>query len=244
MKPRMGNIPARAGAALSLVTLLLALCAPLYAGLTFKKTGKEKIDARADYLHRMQQSQGGPGTAATTGSLWIPDGALTELASDYKASRLYDPVIITVIEQTAVQASGNVSGDRSLAVNSAITSVGGMSPLQTNPLLSASSSNKLKGSGQTAAASSIRTSLSGQIIAVLPNGSLVVEAQRQLAMNNQKENMIVRGVLRPGDITQDNRILSTSLMNLEVELKGKGVISDYTRPMNPVTRAIMWVLGF
>ncbi len=227
------------------ILLLACCCLPAAAGLHFKKkpaTGQE--DARAQYLERMQQTFGGRSAGATPGSLWTPGGALAELSADYKARGLYDPVVITVIEQTAAQASGNVTGARSLALNSAITGVGGVSPAQTNPLLSAASSNKLSGSGQTAAASSIRTSLSGQIIAVLPNGNLVVEAERQLAMNNQKESMIVRGVLRPGDIAQDNSILSTALMDLEVELKGKGVITDYTRPMNPVTRAIMWVLGF
>ena len=31
------------------------------------------------------------------------------------------------------------------------------------------------------------------------------------------------------------------LSNLEVELKGKGVVSDATRPPNPLVRAILWL---
>jgi flagellar L-ring protein FlgH len=223
-----------------LITALLF--PPLSHAVLFKKKKQPKVDARTEYLQRMQQSAVPP--EHTMGSLWSPSAPLTTLATDYKANKLYDSIVITVVESTAAQASRDITGQRTLAINSAVTSVGGMSPTESNPLLSATSSNQLKGTGQTNASSSIRTSLSGQIIAVLPNGNFVVEAERRLTMSNQSETMIVRGVVRPFDIDQFNQVPSTSVTNLEVELKGKGVISDYTRPMNPVTRAIMWVLGF
>ena len=113
-----------------------------------------------------------------------------------------------------------------------------------NNLLTAQSSTKLKGTGSTDASTTMNTNLAGQVIAVLPNGNLVVEAERMVTINNQKETMLVRGVLRPGDIGPDNTALSTALSNLEVELKGKGVVSDAIRPPNPLMRAILWVIGF
>jgi len=79
---------------------------------------------------------------------------------------------------------------------------------------------------------------------VRPNGNLVVEAGRQIFMNNQHENVIVRGMIRPGDIGPSNTVLSSSLSNLEIEMKGKGIISDGVRPPNPITRAILWLLNF
>ena len=63
-------------------------------------------------------------------------------------------------------------------------------------------------------------------------------------MNNEKQTVILRGLVRPGDVASDNKVLSTSISNLELELKGKGVISDYTRPPNPLVRAILWLVGF
>jgi flagellar L-ring protein FlgH len=36
---------------------------------------------------------------------------------------------------------------------------------------------------------------------VLPSGNLVVEAQRKIFMNNQHEDVTVRGVVRPVDIS-------------------------------------------
>ncbi len=78
----------------------------------------------------------------------------------------------------------------------------------------------------------------------MPSGNLVVEAQRKIFMNNQHEDVTVRGVVRPGDIGPNNAISSASLINLEIEMKGKGIISDSTRPLNPITKAILWLFGF
>jgi flagellar L-ring protein precursor FlgH len=39
-------------------------------------------------------------------------------------------------------------------------------------------------------------------------------------------------------------VASTSLSDLEIEMKGKGVISNGTRPLNPITKAVLWLLNF
>lgn len=121
---------------------------------------------------------------------------------------------------------------------------GGLSTQGTNPLLAASSSTTLKGSGSANSSTAFSTSLTGQIIAVLPNGNLVIEAHRQIDMNNQHEEVVVRGIARPGDVTPSNSVASSSLSALEIELKGKGIISDSIRPPNALTRAILWLFGF
>jgi len=54
----------------------------------------------------------------------------------------------------------------------------------------------------------------------------------------------VRGMVRPGDISPNNTVASTSLSNLEIEMKGKGIISDSVRKPNPITRAVLWLLNF
>jgi len=54
----------------------------------------------------------------------------------------------------------------------------------------------------------------------------------------------VRGMVRPGDIGPNNTVASTALSNLEIEMKGKGIISDGVRPPNFITKAILWLLNF
>jgi flagellar L-ring protein precursor FlgH len=220
----------------------VALCLCPWAAARSKQQDSTRI--RDEYIARVQQQQFTP-EPAQNGSLWSPDSALQDLASDYKAHRLNDTVIITVSESTSARSTGDVNQNRSLSASSAVTGLaGGVSTKNVNPIVAANSSQKLKGSGSANSSSTLRTNLSGQVIALLPNGNMVVEAQRKIVMNNQHETMVVRGVIRPGDISKYNMVPSTALMNLEVELKGKGVVSDATRPPNPVVRALLWVIGF
>jgi flagellar L-ring protein precursor FlgH len=86
--------------------------------------------------------------------------------------------------------------------------------------------------------------MTGQVIAVLPNGNMVLEARRNIYMNNQHEDVVVRGMIRPGDVGPGNVVPSTALSDLQIEMKGKGIVSDGVRPPNALTRAILWLLNF
>ena len=147
--------------------------------------------------------------------------------------------------QTTAAQSGDVNSQRTVATSSGITGLpGGLSTKTLGSLFNVNSSSALKGAGATDSNTTFQTSLTGQVIAVLPSGNLVVEAQRKIFMNNQHEDVSIRGVVRPGDIGPGNSIASQSLSNLEIEMKGKGIISDSVRPLNPITKAIMWLFGF
>jgi flagellar L-ring protein precursor FlgH len=63
-------------------------------------------------------------------------------------------------------------------------------------------------------------------------------------MNNQRQTLVLHGVVRPSDIASDNSVLSTQISYLEVGLKGKGVLSDGVRPPNKIIRAILSLVGF
>ncbi|MBI3476210.1 MAG: flagellar basal body L-ring protein FlgH [Acidobacteria bacterium] len=205
---------------------------------------KSPQELRQEYLQRVTQTSG-TAEPVFTGSLWVPDGRLTYMASDYKASRVNDSIIIQVVQQTTSSASGGTDAQRTFDTSSAVTALPGRLKVGgINPLFAANSSNKLKGQGQISSASRLQTSLSGQVISVLPNGNLVVEAQREVLLNHERETATVRGVVRPGDVSPNNVVLSTSLANLEIELKGKGVVSDATRPPNVIMRSLQWIFGF
>jgi len=209
------------------------------------KTDPKATEAlRLQYIARLQQQYIPATDEHTVGSLWSPGSALGDFSGDYKAHRLNDTITIQVAVQTTAAQSGTVDSERSFTSTSAITGVMGRTPAATNPLLAGNSSSVLKGQGSTASNTTFQTNLTGQVIAVLPNGNLVVEAERQIFMNNQHENIVVRGMIRPGDIGPGNTVPSTALSNLEIEMKGKGIISDGVRPPNFITRAVLWLLNF
>jgi flagellar L-ring protein precursor FlgH len=213
-----------------------------------EKTKKAKTDSqqlRTDYIARLQQMDGHAVSETTVGSLWSQSNTLGDLSTDYKAHKVNDTIVIVVAVQTTAAQTGNSSYQRTFQTSSAITGLpGSLNTSPFNPLFNANSSTALKGAGATGSNTTFQTTLTGQVIEVLPSGNLVVEAQRRIFMNNQHEDVTVRGVVRPGDIGPNNIVSSTQLSNLEIEMKGKGIIADSTRPLNPITRAILWLVGF
>jgi flagellar L-ring protein precursor FlgH len=216
-------------------------------GLDIPKLPKKKDtqELRTDYLKRLEEGLVPPPDPRTTGSLWSAAFVLGDLSVDYKAHNLNDSVTVLVAVQTTAAQSGSSNQSRTFTTSSGITGLAGeLSTKGVANLFNAQSATALKGSGATASNTTFATSLTGRVIAVLANGDMVVEAERQIAMNNQHEDVIVRGVVRPGDISPANTVPSFLLSNLEIEMKGKGIISDSTRPPNPITRAILWLFGF
>jgi flagellar L-ring protein precursor FlgH len=220
----------------------LSLLLPL-PGLSAKEKPKPAHDQLADYVARVRAATG---AAPTTGSVWTPQSPYSDLASDYKARNINDLIVIQVVEQTSAAADGSVKSQRTFSASSSITglfgTLGPNNALQN--IFSPSSSRSLNGQAQTSSDSSLTTSLAGRVADVLPNGFLVIEAVREVEVNNQHQTLIVRGVVRPGDLTASNTVPSTAISNLEVELKGHGVISDGVQPPNRVVRAILKIVGF
>jgi flagellar L-ring protein FlgH len=213
--------------------------------LLHKQPKKTTSELRAEYLVRVGQEMMASPQRPAPGSLWSPGGVLVDPGADYKAHSLNDIVTVLASVQTTAAQSGSVDSERNFSTNATASATSGSATSAgANPSLSASSSTALKGSGATNSSTAFATSLTGQVIAVLANGNVVIEAHRQIDMNNQHEEVVVRGIARPGDISPVNTVASSSLSSLEIELKGKGIISDSVRSPNPLTRAILWILGF
>jgi flagellar L-ring protein precursor FlgH len=229
----------------SAILVLLAV-PPLFASpwSKVKPHPKTPEQLRQEYIARLQQQYAPADEQGTVGSLWSAQSRLGDFSSDYKARSLNDTITIVASVQTTAAQSGTVNSQRTLTSNSSITGILGRVPASTNPLLAGQSSSVLKGQGSTSSNTTFATSLTGQVIAVFPNGNMVVQAERQIFMNNQHENVIVRGMIRPGDIGPANTVPSSALSNLEIEMKGKGIIADGVRPPNPITRAVLWLLNF
>jgi flagellar L-ring protein precursor FlgH len=209
-----------------------------------KSSGVIQHESLDEYLRRMQQAPL-PSGVQTTGSLWIEGGRLTDVSSDYKARHAGDLITIVVVQDITATNAGSVSSARNFTASSGISAL----PAQVKTanvasLFSPTSAQSLAGKGQAATSSSLRTSLAGRVVAVLPRGTLVIEAERQLTMNNERQVVLLRGMVRPGDIGTGDTVPSNAIANLELELKGKGVISEGNRPPNLIVRMILRIVGF
>lgn len=182
----------------------------------------------------------------TPGAIWAESGRLTRLNTDVRAMRPNDLIQVIVLENLAASTDGTVKNQRASTANSSISSLIGAlhagNALQN--LVNQSSANSLNATGASATNSSLSTTFGGQVIEVLPNGMLVIEAARQVEFSQQTQTIVLRGLVRPEDISQQNEVLSTAISSLELEVKGKGIVNDYTRRQNALVRFVQSILVF
>ena len=182
----------------------------------------------------------------TAGSIWSPEGRLVRLGTDAKAARIHDVVSIVVIESLAASTDGQVKNVRASNASSSVSSLLGAlkaSNSLTN-LVGQSSSSGLTAQGQSTTNSSVSTTFGGEVVDVLPNGMLVVQATRQLTFSQQTQVIKLRGLVRPEDVSAQNQVLSTAMTDLELEVTGKGIVSDSTYRQNPLVRWLERILMF
>lgn len=225
-----------------------ALCCLLLlttSGWLSASKGKAKVkkDSLENYLARVQTGQPAAPTV-TLGSIWVDSGRMAFLSTDYKAMAVGDLIEIVVSQGLTSTNANSVATTRTLTTSGGIDSVPVLGTGGAQTLLGLNSSEALAGKGAASTATSVTTNLSGRVVAVLASGNLVVEAERVINMNREKQTIILRGVVRWGDIGPNNRVASDAVGDLELEIKGKGVISDGVRPPHWLLRKILNLFDF
>ena len=236
--------------AMALFVVGAALMSPVCA--LGKKTSSKPQQAKSTppeealraYITRVRAKQAEE--VRTAGSLWSADGQMVRLGTDVKAFRLHDVVMIVVSESLTASAGGQVKDTRASNANSGITALFGAlkasNALQN--LAGASASSGLTAQGQSTTDSSLTTTFGAEVVDVLPNGMLVVQATRQLTFSQQTQLITLRGLVRPEDVSNQNQVQSTAMTDLELEVTGKGIVNDSTYRQNPLVRLLEKLLVF
>jgi len=200
--------------------------------------------ALRSYIDKVRAQQAAE--VRTSGSIWSPEGRLVRLGTDAKAVRLHDVVSVVVTESLAASTDGQVKNSRASNANSSITALFGALKSSNNMqnLLGMSAASGLTAQGQSTTNSSLATTFGAEVVDVLPNGMLVVQATRQLTFSQQTQLIKLRGLVRPEDVSAQNQVLSTAMTDLELEVTGKGIVNDSTYRQNPLVRLLEKILVF
>lgn len=182
----------------------------------------------------------------TPGSIWSPSGQLVRLGTDVKAFRIHDVVSVVVTESLAASTDGQVKNTRSSNASSNISALFGATKASNalQNLVGQTSSSGLTAQGQSTTNSSLVTTFGAEVVDVLPNGMLVVQATRQLTFSQQTQLIRLRGLVRPEDVSAQNQVLSTAMTDLELEVTGKGIVNDSTYRQNPLVRFLERMVVF
>jgi flagellar L-ring protein precursor FlgH len=63
-------------------------------------------------------------------------------------------------------------------------------------------------------------------------------------VNGEKQVVLVRGSIRPDDVSPANSVTSAQIANLEVSVNGKGVVGDSIRRPFILYRLLLGLLPF
>ena len=175
---------------------------------------------------------------AQADSLWSKETAVS-LFTDHKAKRVGD--IITVLVQENNSASRNSStktqkkGDISASISSFLTGnienkIFSNDPGDDNavqlPKLETTSQNKFEGSGAVNNSGSINSRFAVRVVDVLPNKNLIIEGVRRTSFSGESQTIILRGTVRPQDVTPVNTVVSYNLADVSIRFKDEGVVND------------------
>jgi flagellar L-ring protein FlgH len=212
--------------------------------------------SKADLFRNDQPSPLPPPQAAAPpqpGSIWPGENSKNMFFADNKARFVNDIVTIVISETTTGTSKASTNTSRSSNTTAGIGALLGLErhlqarneELGVTPKIEVggSSSNSLKGQGDTSRGSNLSARVSARVVRVLDNGNLVIEGRRQLTMNAEDQYILISGIIRTEDITSENLIASQYISDAKINYVGEGVVNDKMRP-GWLTRVMDWVWPF
>lgn len=170
---------------------------------------------------------------ASAQTLINPD-SFRSLNADRRGHKVGDTLTVLVVESTSAESAAGTGADSQTSL-----SANGSTKTTSNQLGLGVRGSTL-GSGQTSRRGQIRANVSVRITESLPGGLLRVSGTQELTVNNERQRILIDGLVRPDDISYDNTILSYRLADAAIDIVGHGVVADSQR-QNVVYRALKWV---
>ena len=190
--------------------------------------GRQTLDdARMESPMPMPQVYAKPESGAIFAS-----GNEIRLFEDRKAGRVGDILTIRLVEETRASKDSATSTSKETGATLANPTVFGRPVTRGGvPILEGSleGSREFDGSGSSSQSNSLRGEITVTVVERLPSGNLVVEGEKWLTINQGREFIRVRGVIRPTDILTDNSVYSTRIANAQIAYSGRGALADANR---------------
>jgi flagellar L-ring protein precursor FlgH len=138
--------------------------------------------------------------------------------------------IVTIIIQERTNAAKNVAtatnrtGSASMGIGIAPAFL--PTDLGSKQDFEATGGNQAQGKGSTSADNLFNGTLSSTVIGVLPNGTLQIAGEKQIAINRGSEYIRFSGVVDPRSITGSNTVSSTQVADARIEYRSKGTMDE------------------
>jgi flagellar L-ring protein FlgH len=225
---------------------LAALCIFALPGFAKKKPTKGDQQPSLDQYVQQVNERALRASVTTAGSLFVANGRLADAVRDVRASQVYDLVTIVILDNSSAVSTGTTNTQRKSSLSASVTSLAGL----TSPtgalanLAGAANNTQIQGQGTTSRGTTLSTTVTAEVVAVLPNGNLVVRGEKEIAVNSERQMITVQGIVRPEDLSPLNSIPSDRVARMQVLVNGKGVVNDAVKRPFILYRLLMGLLPF
>ena len=166
--------------------------------------------------------------AEPNGSLWKNKTVRSNMFADKIARDIGDILTIVVQEESEISTSKSSSVNKETTISTQIQRLLDIAD-EDYPGLAWEVAREFEGGGELSDSQSADSRLSVVVIDRLPNGNLVLEGMRKMAMANEVNYAVLRGYVRPTDIRADNSILSSSIADASIEFIAEGTLTEAQR---------------
>ena len=175
---------------------------------------------------------------AGRGSLYS-ESTTVNFFRDLKAYRVGDIVTVNVVESSSASKEAATTLGKDSNISAGISALLGWeysvphnqkNAFSPSSMIGAKTAHSFKGSGQTTRKENLTAQISARVVQVLPNGDLAIRGSREVAVNYEKQFIILEGIIRPSDISTDNTVLSSYIADARISYTGKGVVSEKQKP--------------
>jgi flagellar L-ring protein FlgH len=157
---------------------------------------------------------------------------------DTKACMVGDTVVVDIVENSSSSMKVTTDSSRTSGINLGISKFFGKVPTiaarygieDPSKLLGTNYKSTLAGDAESDRTGQVTASISARVTEILPNGNLTLFGRRSIKANTEIQFITVSGVVRPQDISSDNRVQSIALADSKIEYYGEGALSDKQRP--------------
>jgi len=168
----------------------------------------------------------------------IEDVSLTHIPEpEVRTYQKHDIITIIIDEVSSQTSSQSLETEKESKGNAEITAMIDLLALlefqvNTNPrlanrtLFDASAKREFTGEGDYERKDKFSARITATVLEVKPNGSLVLEAYKRIAKDEEIQTLVIAGVARTEDITGQNTILSSQLANLSLAVENEGELKD------------------
>jgi flagellar L-ring protein precursor FlgH len=209
--------------------IIVSLAGVLLAGCASKPPPVARGDDQG--FHAVPATQPVP-PEANHGAIFQAANAAA-LFEDFKARRVGDILTVVLDERTNARKSANTNTSKDSNISLADPILGGRGVTRGGvPLLNTEvdMSRSFDGKGDAAQSNQLEGSITVSVSEVMPNGNLVIQGEKWVQINQGKEYIRLRGIVRPVDIRSDNTVLSTQIADAQVAYGGTGTVAQSNSP--------------